>query len=73
MALLRTKDIREMNSEQRIAKLKELRTELMHERGVTAMGGAPHSPGQLGALRKNVARLLTIMHEDKLKARGGKR
>ena len=74
MALLRTKEIREMDAGQRAAKLKELRTELMHERGVTAMGGAPHSPGHLGALRKNVARLLTILHEDELKAsRGGKR
>ncbi len=68
MALLRTKEIREMTAEQRAAKLKEMRTELMHERGVAAMGGAPHSPGQLGALRKNVARLLTIMHEDRTKS-----
>ena len=67
MALLRTKEIREMTSEQRVAKLKELRADLLHERGVAAMGGAPHSPGKLRALRTNVARLLTIMHEDDLR------
>jgi large subunit ribosomal protein L29 len=67
MALLRTKEIREMTGEQRTAKLKELQDELMHERGVAAMGGAPHSPGQIRGLRKNVARLLTIMHEDRAK------
>ncbi|MGH9390916.1 MAG: 50S ribosomal protein L29 [Vicinamibacteria bacterium] len=68
MALLRTKEIREMDAEQRAAKLKELRTDLLHERGVAAMGGAPHSPGKMRALRKNVSRLLTIMHEDKARA-----
>jgi len=71
MALLRTKEIREMTPEQRAAKLKELRNDLLHERGVAAMGGAPHSPGQLRALRINVARLLTIMHEDGARARKG--
>jgi len=69
MALLRTKEIREMTSEQRASKLKELRNDLLHERGIAAMGGAPHSPGKLRALRKNVARLLTISHEDEARAR----
>lgn len=69
MALLRTKEIREMTPEQRTAKLKELRNDLLHERGVAAMGGAPHSPGQLRALRTNVARLLTIIHQEGAKAR----
>ena len=64
MALLRTKEIREMTAEARAAKLKELRDELLHERGVAAMGGAPHSPGQIRALRKNIARILTIIREE---------
>ena len=75
MALLRTKEIREMTSEAREAKLKELRGELLHERGVAAMGGAPHSPGQMRALRKNVARILTVMREAEggTRAEGGNR
>jgi len=64
MALLRTKEIRTMDAEARVEKLKELRSELMHERGVAAMGGAPHSPGKIRALRKNIARILTINRED---------
>jgi hypothetical protein len=36
----------------------------MHERGVAAMGGAPPSPGKMRALRKNIARLLTVMHQE---------
>ncbi|TLZ50608.1 MAG: 50S ribosomal protein L29 [Methanobacteriota archaeon] len=60
MALLRMKEIRQMTPEARTAKLKELQDDLLHERGVAAMGGAPHSPGQIRALRKNIARVLTV-------------
>ena len=71
MALLRTKEIREMDAEGRAKKLRTLREELMHERGVAAMGGAPPSPGKIRALRKNIARILTINTEDKRQPREG--
>ncbi len=64
MPLLRTKEIRAMDSEARAKKLKELRDELMHERGVAAMGGAPPNPGKIKALRKNIARIHTISSEE---------
>jgi large subunit ribosomal protein L29 len=64
MPLLRTKEIRAMDTEARAKKLSELRDELMHERGVAAMGGAPPNPGKIRALRKNIARILTIASED---------
>lgn len=63
MALLKTKDLRAMRPEDVHAKLKELTDELMHERGVAAMGGAPASPGRIRALRTNVARIHTVMLE----------
>ncbi len=64
MPLLRTKEIRGMDAEALAKKLSELRDELMHERGVAAMGGAPPNPGKIRALRKNIARILTIMREE---------
>jgi large subunit ribosomal protein L29 len=64
MALLRTKEIRGMDAETLAKKLTELRDELMHERGVAAMGGAPPNPGKIRALRKNIARILTIRREE---------
>jgi len=64
MPLLRTKEIRAMDAETIEKKLSELRDELMHERGVAAMGGAPPNPGKIRALRKNIARILTIMSEE---------
>jgi large subunit ribosomal protein L29 len=64
MSLIRSKEIREMSKEEREAKLKELQNELMHERGVAAMGGAPPNPGKIKALRTQVARILTIIREE---------
>jgi large subunit ribosomal protein L29 len=63
MALLKAKEMRGMSEEERKSKLQELRTELMHEKGVAAMGGAPPNPGKIRALRTNIARLLTVERE----------
>ena len=64
MAVLKTKDIKEMTAEERMSRLKELKEELMHERGVAAMGGAPTSPGKIRAIRTSIARLMTIMNKE---------
>lgn len=63
MSLMRCREIRAMDLEERKKKLHELRNELMHERGVAAMGGAPPSPGRIRAIRRQIARIQTIMHE----------
>lgn len=68
MALLKMKDLRAMRPEDLAAKMRELDDELMHERGVAAMGGAPASPGKIRALRTEVARIHTIMRELELAA-----
>ena len=63
MPLIKASEIRKLSPDERAAKMKELRDELMHERGVAAMGGAPTSPGKIRALRKTIARLETVKHE----------
>jgi large subunit ribosomal protein L29 len=62
--VLKAKEIREYSKEERFEKLEELKRELMHERGVAAMGGSPPSPGKIRQLRTSIARMLTIMHEE---------
>jgi len=62
---LKIKEIRNMPPEEREKKLKELREELMHERGVAAMGGSPPNPGKIRQLRKSISRLLTVIGEEK--------
>ena len=55
--------LRELAPEERVTRLSELRSELMHERGAASMGGQPASPGRMRSLRRQVARLQTIMRE----------
>ena len=62
--VLKAKEVREFTPEERREKLKELKSELMHERGVAAMGGSPPSPGKIRQLRMNIAKILTIMREE---------
>lgn len=62
-----------MSSAERLQKLKEIRTELLHEMGVSATGGAPPNPGKLRALRKNIARILTVENELKREKIGKKK
>jgi len=62
--VLKAKEIRSFTPEERLEKLEELKRELMHERGVAAMGGSPPSPGKIRQLRTSIARMLTIMHEE---------
>jgi len=62
--VLKAKEIRQMNLEERGKKLKELKEELMHERGVSAMGGSSPSPGKIRQIRQTIARILTIMKEE---------
>jgi len=62
--VLKAKEIRGMSADDRQKKLRELREELMHERGMSAMGGSTPSPGKIRQLRTQIARLLTVMREE---------
>ena len=62
--VLKTKEIREYTTKERREKLNELKSELMHEKGVAAMGGSPPSPGKIRQIRMEIAKLLTIMREE---------
>ena len=61
---LKANEIRMMSVDERNQRLKELRDELMHERGAAAMGGAPTNPGAIKSLKKEIARILTIQREE---------
>ncbi len=62
--VLKAKEIRGMSADDRQKKLRELREDLMHERGMSAMGGSTPSPGKIRQLRMSIARILTVMREE---------
>jgi large subunit ribosomal protein L29 len=64
LPIIRLDEIREMTSEQRIQKLTELKTELTKIRTLIKAGGSVENPGRAKALRKAVARIETIIHEE---------
>ncbi len=71
MPLIKTEEIRKMDKSDREEKLEELRDELLHEKGVAAMGGAPESPGRISTIKRNIARILTVINEENNKSKGG--
>ena len=56
-------EVRELNSEQAVEKIKEFRTEIARERALQSSGTKPENPGRMGALKKNIARILTVLQE----------
>jgi large subunit ribosomal protein L29 len=65
MEEMKAKSIRKMNEEEIGKKYQNIREELMRERGISAMGGAPPSPGKIESLRRQLARMETVMRENK--------
>jgi len=70
MAILRTKDIRNMTEKEQNDKLEDLRKELMKLRSQIAMGSLPESPGRVKELRRTVARILTVTRKGR-EVKGG--
>jgi len=66
MPILRPSEIRKMKPEERVKKLRELRTELMKLRAVVKAGGSVENPARIRELRRAIARLLTIMREEEV-------
>ena len=63
---LKPNEIRAMSPEERMKKLNELRLELIKLRLQAAMGTLDN-PGKIRAIRKTIARILTIQREEELK------
>lgn len=64
---LKPDEIRKMSQEERIKLLKELRTELIKLR-TQAYLGTLTNVGRIRVVKKNIARILTIMREEELKS-----
>ncbi len=65
MAILRSKEIRKMKPDERQKQLNELTAELLRERALVSAGGAPENPGKSKELRRTIARIHTIIAEQR--------
>ena len=65
MDILTAKKIREMDDRERERSLITLREELMMLYSMQTGGGLSDNPAKAKILRKQIARLLTIMNEEK--------
>jgi large subunit ribosomal protein L29 len=63
--LLTAKEIREMDERERERALLNLREELMMLYSNQTGGGLSDNPGKAKVLRKQIARILTVMNEEK--------
>jgi large subunit ribosomal protein L29 len=67
---IKAKDIRAMSLEERLKLLKEMRMELITLRYKASVGTLTN-PGRLRELRRNIARILTIIREEELRGAKG--
>jgi len=70
MPILRVGEIRKMSDEERKRRLSELRAELMRAKTMVKAGGSLDNPSRIRELRRAIARILTVMNEERRK--GGK-
>ncbi len=66
MPILRMSQIREMSREDQERRLEEFRTELSKVNTMIKAGGSIENPGRVKALKKTIARVLTVMREEEL-------
>lgn len=64
MPFLRVQEIRDMSQNERTRRLDELRTELSKLRTMIKAGGSIENPGRVRAIRKAIARIMTVMREE---------
>ncbi len=69
MPILRISEIRKMSDEERKRRLGELRAELMRAKTMVKAGGSLDNPSRIRELRRTIARILTVMNEEKRKGR----
>jgi len=65
MPIMRMKEINDMSSADRSKRLDELRTELARLKTMIHAGGTVENPARVKALRRTIARILTVETEQR--------
>ncbi|MCF7866507.1 50S ribosomal protein L29 [Candidatus Woesearchaeota archaeon] len=64
---MKSKEIRQQKPEDTQKKMKELNSELIQLHGQSATGTPPKNPGRIKQIKRIIARVKTIQHEEELK------
>lgn len=68
MAILKASDIRKLTPEERQKRYHELSLQLIKYRSKVLAGGELENPGLIKEIRRTMARIKTVEHEDYLKS-----
>ena len=68
MAILKVSEIRKHTTDERQKRLHDLELLLIKYRSKVLAGGQLENPGQIKSIRKTIARIKTIEHEEYLKS-----
>ncbi|MDH5403576.1 MAG: 50S ribosomal protein L29 [Candidatus Heimdallarchaeota archaeon] len=68
MAIIRMKEIRKLNPDQRNSRLEQYRKELMGIKSQLSAGGSISNPSKIKELKVAIAKILTVNREEELKA-----
>lgn len=60
---MKTKDLRKLSDSELEKRLKDLRLDLMKEKGNVEMGGNVKNPGKIRVIKKTIAKILTLKTE----------
>lgn len=63
MVVMRMDDIRDLSFEEMDEKIIELKGQLLRERSMVAAGGVPENPGNIGEVKRTIARIMTVKKE----------
>ena len=66
MAIMKKRQLKELNDNDMKARLQEMRLELAKERAQIAIGGSTSNTGRVSELRKTIAKLLTEKNKRRL-------
>ncbi len=66
MAILRSREIRHLTEKEKSEKFEELEKELMKLKSQAATGTAPANPGKIKAIKRTIARMLTLQRVEEL-------
>ncbi len=66
MAIIKKRQLKEMNDDELRTRLQELKLEIAKEKAQIAIGGSPSNTGRVSELKKTIARIMTEKNKRRL-------